>query len=149
MAEKEAVTLPPLHHVGIVVKGIEKASEYYMSTFGIGPFPIREAHMEGVLLRGRPVSPRIKVGSAQSGDVQIELIQPVEGESVYAEFLSTHGEGLHHLGFIVSDFDAEMAKLTALGIKPIFTRKSARNSFAYLDTDKVGGVIFEILQLHQ
>ncbi len=140
------ITLPPLHHIGTVVKDIEKAAEYYSATFGIGPFTIRESFMENVLLRGRPVSPTIKVGSAKMGSIEIELLEPVEGESVYAEFLSSQGEGLHHVGFSVTDIEDKLAILAKEGIMPIFNRKTAKSNFAYLNSDQVGGVIIELLQ---
>lgn len=140
------IVLPPLHHIGTVVKDIEKTAEYYSATFGVGPFAIRESFMENVLLRGRPVSPTIKVGSAKFGGTELELIQPVEGESVYAEFLSSNGEGLHHIGFEVTDIENKLAILAEEGIIPIFNRKSAKSNFAYLNSDQVGGVIIELLQ---
>jgi hypothetical protein len=37
------------------------------------------------------------------GSLMVELLQPVEGEGVYRDFLNEHGEGLHHLGHVRVD----------------------------------------------
>jgi len=139
------VKLPPVSQVGIVVRDIERTAEYYTSTFGIGPFSIIDVDMEGVILRGKPISTKIKAAFAQSGPLQIEFIQPVEGDNIYTEFLASKGEGLHHLGFQVDDMDAMLAELAKEGIEPIFHHNYGFMAFAYLNTDKIGGVIFELL----
>jgi len=145
MTSAGKVTLPPVSQVGIVVRDIERTAEYYTSTFGIGPFSIIDVDMEGVILRGKPISTKIKAAFAQSGPLQIEFIQPVEGDNIYTEFLASKGEGLHHLGFQVDDMDAMLAELAKEGIEPIFHHNYGFMAFAYLNTDKIGGVIFELL----
>lgn len=139
------VKLPPVSQVGIVVRDIQKAADYYTATFGIGPFSIIDVNMEGVLLRGKPSSSKIKAAFAQSGALQIEFIQPVEGQNLYTEFLATNGEGLHHLGFQVEDFDGMVAAFAKEGIKPIFYQRMEAFAFAYLGTERIGGVIIELI----
>ena len=151
MAEQQEppVKLPPVQQVCIVVKDIDRAIEYYTSTFGMGPFRTSDVDMEGVLLRGKPISTRIKVAFAESGPLQIELIQPVEGKNIYTEFLDSKGEGLHHLAFQVNDLDAMLAKLAKEGIEPIWHQRLPQFgiAFAYLNTDRIGGVIFELIEV--
>ncbi len=139
------VVLPPVYQIGIVVRDIEKAAEYYTSTFGIGPFSIIDVDMEGVLLRGKPISTKIKAAFAQSGPIQIEFIQPVAGENIYTEFLADKGEGLHHLGFQIDDMDSTLATLAQEGIEPVFYKNLGFMAFAYLNTDTIGGVMFELV----
>ena len=63
------------------------------------------------------------------------------------EFLEKHGEGVNHLGFLVDDLDAETAKLVGKGFRVISSGKTlSGGAFAYLDTDKVGGIVFELIQ---
>lgn len=146
MQNESPVGLPPLSQIGIVVSDIDRTAAFYHSTFGIGPFAIiPEVKFEGAILRGRPTSTSIKVAFAQSGSVQIELIQPLEGESIYAEFLAAKGEGLHHLGFEVDDFDGQLAAFKSKGIEPIFWHNMGWMAFAYLGTDSIGGVMIELL----
>lgn len=147
--QKRGVKLPPVQQVCIVVKDIDRAIEYYTSTFGMGPFSVLDVDMEGVLLRGKPTSAKIKVAFTDSGPLQIELIQPVEGKSIYTEFLDSKGEGLHHLAFQVDDLDALLADLAKEGIKPIWQQRLPQFgiAFAYLNTDRIGGVIFELIEV--
>jgi methylmalonyl-CoA/ethylmalonyl-CoA epimerase len=146
MENKSAVVLPPVSQVGIVVRDIEKTAAFYYSTFGVGPFAIvPEVKFEGVILRGSPTNAKIKVAFAQSGPLQIELIQPLEGENIYTEFLDTKGEGLHHLGFQVDDFDSMLAEFKSKGIEPVFWLNLGWMAFAYLNTETIGGVMFELL----
>jgi methylmalonyl-CoA/ethylmalonyl-CoA epimerase len=141
------VKLPPVQQVCIVVEDMDRAIEYYRSIFGIGPFRVMDIDLEDVLQRGKPISTKIKVAFARSGPLQVELIQPVKGENIYTEFLDSKGEGLHHLGFRVDDLDAMLAELAKEGIEPVFYKAypDAGAVFAYLNSDKIGGVMFELI----
>jgi len=116
------------------------------SIFGTGPFsPVIDVNMDGALLRGEPIDTTIKVAFVQSGDVQIELIQPVSGENLYTEFLETRGEGIHHLGYQVDELDAMKAVFTRKVGEPVFQRDMGVMEFAYFDTSEVGGLMIEFL----
>ena len=147
MTGKESpIVLPPVDQIGLVVRDLEKTAAFYHSTFGIGPFSIvPEVRFEGVILRGQPSNSKIKVAFADSGPLQIELIQPLDGENIYAEFLRAGHEGLHHLGFRVDDFDGMLAEFKQKGIEPTFWKHFGFTAFAYMDTAKVGGVLAELL----
>ena len=143
---KGKVVLPPVSQVGIIVKDMEKTVEFCSSTFGIGPFKTREVNLEGVMFRGKPTTVKQKIAFAQAGQVQIELIQPLEGESPHTEFLRDKEEGPNHLGFLVDDIDKKLTWLAEQGIKPIFSGNPPGVTFAYLNSDKIGGVIIELIQ---
>jgi len=146
VAGQSSIVLPPVDQVGLVVRDLERTAAFYYSTFGLGPFSIvPEVKFDGVILRGRPTDSKIKVAFADSGSLQIELIQPLEGENIYAEFLQAGREGLHHLGFRVDDFDGMLARFKDRGIEPVFWKHFGFTAFAYLDTAKVGGVMAEVL----
>ena len=55
--------------------------------------------------------------------VQYELIEPVFGNSLFSKFLETKGEGIHHLGFFVTDIDKEITKLVEKSFKIIWPLK--------------------------
>lgn len=146
MRNDASIVLPPVHQIGLVVRDLEKTAAFYYSTFGIGPFSIvPEVNFDGVILRGQPTDSKIKVAFADSGPLQIELIQPLEGENIYTEFLRSGNEGLHHLGFEVDNFEGLLAKFQRRGIEPLFWKNFGFMAFAYLDTGKIGGVIVELL----
>ena len=78
------------------------------------------------------------------GPEPIELIAPVEGETLYKQFLETNGEGIQHVAFTVDDLDRETKKMREKGIPVILSDR--RESFAYFDTRKIGGIIIELMQ---
>lgn len=138
--------LPPVHQLGYVVRDIRRVCDYYTSAFGIGPFsPPMEVNMDGAILRGQPVRCRIRVSFARSGPLEIELIEPIEGENPYFEFLDRRGEGIHHLAFQVEDMKAARAAFAARGFEPVFYHDMKVMEFAYFDTSAIGGVWVEFL----
>lgn len=141
---EDKIALPEVGQVGVVVKDVQKAAEYYTSNFGIGPFKIFDYRFENGQVHGRPATFKLRLGFARMGQVVLELIQVLEGETIYKEFLEKKGEGLHHLCFYVSDFDEKVAAFARKGIGVIQGARYPEGGFAYLDTEKVGGVILEL-----
>ena len=134
-----------IDQIGIVVKDIQKTVEYYSSTLGIGPFRVTEMSIPNLKVRSKISPLTIKVAFAQLGPIQLELIQSIEGKNIYTEFLKSRGEGLHHLAMRVDDVDKEVTELKDQGVRVLQGAETARGSFAYLDTEEIGGVIFELL----
>ena len=144
---KEKSPFSKIDQIGVIVKDLDRAVEYY-SSLGIGPFQPLDLTRIKRSVYGKPakgIRNRSKV--AQIGSVQLELLQPVSGESVQKEFLEKRGEGVNHLGFLVDDLEREVNRLTARGFSVISSvRYSGGGGVAYLDTDRIGGVIFELIQ---
>ncbi len=139
------------HHVGVVVRDMDKAVEYYQS-LGIFAFQpeimVDSSTFADYRVYGKtPSTPhKFRIRFAEVGAAGFELLSPTEGESIYKEFLNSKGEGIHHLGFRVDDLDAEMAKMREKGIPILVTgRRSESPGFAYFDTRKVGNAIIELL----
>jgi len=136
-----------IKQVGIVVRDLERAKKYYES-IGIGPFesPNRPAST-GVILRGEHSNAKHKLMLAQLGSVQLELLQPVEGESLAMEYLQRQGEGIQHIAFQVDDIEAALVKLDKLGVKVLQrVLRPTSPGAALLETDAIGGVIIELIQ---
>lgn len=148
---KAQLELPSVSHIGVVVRDMDKAVEYYSSIFGLGPFTVYEFAPEKQWFLEKPSSFKMKMGKAMWGDVLLELLQPLEGRSLHKEFLDTHGEGMHHLGFLVPNYDEMFDKFKQAGFKPLtraetYVETYKRNLKAcYFDTRRIGGIIFEIV----
>ncbi len=109
------VKVTGINQVAIVVKDLQKVMENYWNILGIGPWEVFDWEAPLVYDRkyhSKTVWARDKIALAQVGAVQLELCQPVEGDSIYRDFLMEHGEGLHHLNFLVDDVD-EAAEILA------------------------------------
>ena len=143
--------LPPVTQIGVVVRDIAKAVDYYSTTFGWGPFKISEFEMKGADYNGRKIDCKIKMARARQPGIEIELIQSLEGDTPYTDFLKEKGEGLHHLGIRVEDVGAVLARLSGQGIRPVFSLSYPEIglAFAYLNSDSVGGVMIEIMQMRR
>lgn len=141
-----------LHHVGVAIRDIDKAVEYYQS-LGIATFKpeilFESSNFADFKVNGKPpkTSVTARIIFVQVGPIQLELVQPVEGELPQKAFLTSRGEGVNHIAFTVDDLDREAAKLVEKGIKIIITgRRQDGSGFAYFDTRKVGNVIIELIQ---
>ena len=150
MAEDRDVQLPfsKMFQIGVIVRDMDAAMAYYAS-LGIGPFEERRGPgATERTLYGQPAGDiQLRVSTAPMGPVQLELIQPVGGRSVQADFLATHGEGINHLGFIVRDCQAAVRTLREQGFQVVTGGKiPGGGEFAYIDTDRTGGVVFELVQ---
>ena len=137
-----------IHHVGVVVRDIDKAIEYYES-LGIGPFKFMtlSGEITEQTLYGKPDEFVLKGAVADIGEIEVELIQPVDNAPVQEKFLESRGEGINHLGFKVEDVEEEESGLLKKGFNNIQGRKRTSGVVTgYFDTDRVGGVIVELWQ---
>jgi hypothetical protein len=151
-ATQPVVTLNRAVQVGMVVKDIERTMALLSRLFGIGPFrqtewPIDRPDMKYVY-RGVERKMRMKLAFASLGPVELELIQPLEGESDYKEFLASHGDGLHHILFDVPNMDEITTALAGEGIGVLQTGTGLRpgTRWAYLDTAGLIGFNLEMRQ---
>ena len=133
--------------IAIVVRDLEAAMRAYVEVYGIGPWDIYEFNPDTVRdLRedGKPVERSWRLALAQVGQVQWELIQPLDEDSIYARFLAEKGEGLHHVGVATPSFEGTLAALAENGTGVLLGGKYKDVDFAYLSTDGDLGVITEI-----
>jgi methylmalonyl-CoA/ethylmalonyl-CoA epimerase len=137
------------HHVGIVVKDIEKAIAHFES-LGIGPFKFDDEHRTFDIkfngeLHGKPAEWTTRISNALMGDVELELLEPVEGNQALLETLEAQGEGLHHIGWLTTDLSGDIARATAAG-STIWTSSivPGQPGFAYFEGSAVGNLAVEI-----
>ena len=139
------------HHVGVIVKDMEKTIDY-LSSAGIGPFGMPggqkwvEMPFKGEL-RGKPAAWKVKISNAKLGNGELELLQPSGGESLLQEFLDNHGEGLHHIGYVTHNLNNDIKKLAGQGVKVLTSAAGDKGGFAYFDTGVAGGIVTELRQL--
>lgn len=129
-----------VNQIAMVVMDAAATAKRYWDDVGIGPwrfYTIQPSNSSDMVLRGKSVEHSFKVAIANVGDVELELIQPLDGDSLYAEHLAQHGEGLHHLEFGVDDFNKTMSHLKEKGYSEIQSGRIFNvGKYNYLDTDK-------------
>lgn len=139
---------PQIFEISIVVRDLEKSMEQFRTLFGMTPYVIREDQSPAFYLHGKKVpTSRMKYACFHAGPIRIEVIEAVEGDSVYAEFLAKRGIGVQHVGVKVSDLDRELAELQKRGIGVLQSMEIPQViKVAYLDTEEVAGVSFELVE---
>ena len=148
---RKKLALPPISQVGVVVRNMEEAVKFYSSAFGVGPFTVYEFVPDKFWHMEEPAYQKNVMGKAQWGDIELELIQPLEGKSIHKEFLDVHGEGIQHLGFNVPNYDEMFNQFIKEGFKPMLRAESFVPTYngylkaCYFDTRKVGGILVEII----
>jgi len=142
---KRQLELPQVSQIGVVVEDLDRVASFLESSFALGPFRVEEVEAPNVWDRGEEKHIKARLGFAMMGQVELELIHIVEGDSVHLEFLRQHGEGLHHLGFHVEDFEGKLRQARAMGLEVLQTGPFGR-FYAYLDTRRCGGLIFELIE---
>lgn len=65
------------------------------------------------MLEGEPCT--LKIAGAKLGSIIIGLLQTIEGKSLWADFLETKGEGIHHIAYSVSNWDDMASKIKEQG----------------------------------
>jgi len=109
-------------HVAMVVSDVEASVRRYWNDLGIGPwklYTLDPSNTSNMTFHGKPVQHSFRAALADIGDMGWELIQPLDDRSVYAEHLSKHGEGLHHVAFDVKDFGQVTRELESKGYENV------------------------------
>lgn len=148
MAAEKIFEPARFYHLGIVVRSVDETVKFYEQVLGLGPFQIREANYPTATYMGGKGGYRGKRAFGKMGPVMLELMEHLEGKTVHEAFLNEKGEGLHHIGFQVSNMKESIAAAERLGLKVTqsFDREKEDGSgFAYLDSDQIGGVVFEVV----
>lgn len=133
---------------GYVVRDIEAAMTHWATRLGVGPwFYIEDVKTDWFTCRGAPSDVKISIALANSGDLQIELIQQRnDAPSLYKEFLDAGYEGLQHMSYWTLDYQSLYDRALAAGY--VVGHEGAiggeRGRFAYFDTQSHPGTIVEI-----
>lgn len=125
--------------VGIVVEDLDRARKACAQFFGEESLPPLEFETGGA---------RLRLAFFQAGEIQVELIQVLEGETIHSKFLKERGEGLHHLGYFIEDLEKSLSLLEKEGVRVLWKGEvPGAAKFAYLDTEKILGIVLELIQL--
>jgi 4-hydroxyphenylpyruvate dioxygenase-like putative hemolysin len=96
--------------------------------------------------RGQPTEAQAKLAFFDMGQVQIELIEPLGGDSVWQEVLDEKGEGVHHIAFQVKGTDEVTDYLATHDIPVIQQGHYPGGMYTYVDSEPALSVMLELLE---
>jgi hypothetical protein len=135
--------------IGVVVADIDQTIRYLGEIFNIGPFRIIDWPPDGrtdiqKFYHGKPGDFAARMAFTELGPVELELIQPLHGNSIWADFLRDHGGGIHHLRFNVENIAPVQEYLAENGIESAQHGSGIRpgtNWMNFSSEEKIGFVI--------
>jgi len=133
--------------IGIVVRDLDATMRKYVDDYGIGPWQIFEfnpGNAKDLREHGRPAQRSWRLAVAMVGQMQWELIEPLDNESIYARFLAEKGGGVHHIAVAAQSFDKMLAMEAKRGSELVLSGEFEGVKVAYLDTERDLGVTLEI-----
>jgi methylmalonyl-CoA/ethylmalonyl-CoA epimerase len=149
--------LTRLDHVGIACRDLRRAIDMYRETFGLEVVSLEENQEQGVreaMLAVGAAGAAGAVGPAGTGVGAlgvgyVQLLEPLSPDTPVGKFLARRGEGLHHVGYGVSDIVEALATVSGTGIRLVDERPrhgSMGASIAFLHPADLGGVLTELVQ---
>ncbi|MDR3648430.1 MAG: VOC family protein [Acidimicrobiales bacterium] len=151
MGQSASVTaLGPIAQLGYVVDDVSAAMEHWIGALDVGPFfYLPSPPLNDLRYRGEPTDARIAVAITYSGDLQVELIQPLDDHpSPYRDFQARYGSGLHHLAHFTDDYDAALALYRQRGRTPYYEGRGLTpdQRFSYFDSPSHAGTVNEVVE---
>jgi hypothetical protein len=133
--------------LGYVVRDIDAAMDNWLR-HGVGPwFYVGDVQIDYFHYHGTDSDMKMSVALANSGDVQIELIQPRnDAPSMYKDFLDAGREGMQHIAYWTDDYQTLLDQALADGytVGQDGSIGGERGRFAYLDTEREQGTVIEL-----
>src|SRR5271163_2855311 len=137
----------PLRQMGFVVRDIDKAMRHWVEVCGVGPWYIAEKlALHGFWYKEQRYDDiHLTIALANSGDVQLELIQQrCDTPSMYREFLAAGHEGMQHWSSWPTDYDAIYQRALANGYTVGQEGDSPRGRFVYFRQEGYPGTVIEM-----
>lgn len=152
MTNTGTIASGPVTQIAWVTADIDATEKFLSTGFGAGNWTrMNDIHFapDSCTLRGEPADFTIHVSITYVGDLQLEVIQPVTGTSIYSEFLERNGPGLHHVCFDVEDMDEALAGVAELGLSvhQAGSMMGGAMDFAYVDGTSAGAPYVELARI--
>jgi methylmalonyl-CoA/ethylmalonyl-CoA epimerase len=135
--------LTRIDHVGIACRDLAAAIEFYRSTFGL------QVASEEIIAEQGVREAMLVVADSPAGTSYVQLLEPLAPDTPVGRFISRRGEGIHHIGYGVTNISSAMSAIGATGVRLIDSRPrhgSMGAAVAFLHPKDVGGVLTELVQ---
>ena len=142
--------LDDLSLICLVCADLDTTVRQCQDRLGIGPWEIYDfvpPMLHDTKLRGRDEPYAMRVAFGAVGNVGWSFLEPKSGSSIYAEFLASRGNGLHHAAFLHDglSYDQAIAEFARRGF-PVVQQGNYCGRYCYLDTRERAHLIFELIE---
>ena len=130
--------LKRVDHVGIAVKNLEEAVNFYETAIGLKAVGYETVEEQ-----------KVKVAFLPCGDSELELLESTEPDGFMARFIEKHGPGIQHIAIRVDEIYKALEELKEKGVRlidqtPRYGAGGAR--IAFVHPKATGGVLLELTQ---
>ena len=136
--------------IGLLVNYIEKSIEDFARFLGVEPPAYSVTDVEEIAktrYMGQPSKARAKLAFFHVGpNVDIELIEPDHEPSTWRHDLDAHGEGFHHIAFVIKGMKQKIAVLEKNGMPLLQTGEYTGGRYAYMDATQQLKMVLELLE---
>lgn len=125
-----------LNHIAIAVKSLEDHVPFYRDSLGLKFLGFEEVPEQ-----------KVKIAMFETGDVKIELLEPISEDSPINKFLQKNGDGIHHIAFQCDDIENQILDLVSKNITMIDDkpRSGAHGSkIAFVHPKSSGKILVEL-----
>jgi catechol 2,3-dioxygenase-like lactoylglutathione lyase family enzyme len=139
-----------IRQIGYVVDDLDDALASWVA-LGVAPWFVLRRIVQKADHRGEPREVTISIALANSGELQLELIQQHgETPSVYTEFLADHGPGFHQLAYWPADFDVALRSVKDAGWPVVWSSADDGGvRYAYVEPPSGVATVVEIMELNE
>lgn len=127
-----------IDHVGIAVKDLQKAIEFYEGLLGLKVTDTEVVEEQ-----------KVKVAFLPTGDSEVELLESTTPDGPIARFIEKNGEGIQHIAFRVDNLEEKLAELKARGVR-LIDEKPRRGAggarIAFLHPKSTSGTLVELCE---
>lgn len=129
-----------IDHVGLAVRDLDAACEFYLRVFGMAKTHEEVNEEQGVR------EAMVAVGDSGSS---LQLLAPLREDSPIGKFLARNGEGIQQLALRVSDIEVVSAHLRSAGVRLLYPQPrtgTAGSLVNFVHPKDCGGVLMELVQ---
>jgi catechol 2,3-dioxygenase-like lactoylglutathione lyase family enzyme len=130
-------------HIGMVVRDVDKTARVVADVFDLEMPPIRETQpVPFAAGYSGDQQAYTRVADMRFNNIVLEITQPVGGVSPWRAHLEQYGEGIHHLGFAVTNVEDTVRLLESKG--GTRTLGSEHGDYALVDLMSYLGIVIEL-----
>ncbi len=132
------MNLTHIEHIGIAVKNLKEATEYYEKVLGLKCYAVEEVP-----------SQKTRTAFFMVGQTKIELLESMEPDGPISKFIEKRGEGIHHLAFAANNLKDAIKEAGSKGIQFIDNEPKLGAeglNIAFLHPKSTYGVLTELCE---